>query len=387
MSFTLLPTNAYYVRPMCSPFRVQLHILFGFVLGFLMALGTLLLYNHYQMESVQQRQHTTATEYWQTGYMTALQEVATEADTLQQQLNKRVRILCMVLTSPSQHASHAQHVKATWGKRCTRLIFLSSEEDEELGAVAVVESEADTYDDLWNKTREGFRYVYEHYFDDYDWFVKADDDTYMVMENLRYMLYAYSPDIPIYFGYQLVRYGVPYMSGGAAYVLSKEALRRFTTVAYHNSTLCPRAQKFGIEDFYMGVCLQNVGVHLADARFALSVDDKPKFIPLDLQTYMGTDNTTEISEWLLTMTPHPVERGLHCCSNYSIAFHYTSPWGMYMYEYFIYHFRAFGLQQHQVSMLPANLSLEEVMRLFPSNYSAEEGPLVNLATQGLPDNF
>uniref|UniRef100_A0A0A1X6F5 N-acetylgalactosaminide beta-1,3-galactosyltransferase n=1 Tax=Zeugodacus cucurbitae TaxID=28588 RepID=A0A0A1X6F5_ZEUCU len=386
MSFTLLPTNAYHVRPACSLFRVQLHILFGFVLGFLMALGTLLLYNHYQMETVQQRQHTTATEYWQTGYMMALQEVATEADTVQQQLNERVRVLCMVLTSPSQHASHAQHVKATWGKRCTRLLFLSSEEDVELGAVPVVESEADTYDDLWNKTREGFRHVYERYFDDYDWFVKADDDTYMVMENLRYMLYAYSPELPIYFGYQLVRYGVPYMSGGAAYVLSKEALRRFMTQAFDNATRCPRPHKFGIEDFYMGVCLQNVGVQLADARFALSGDNKPKFMPLDLHTYMATDNTTEISEWLLTMTPHPVERGLNCCSNYSIAFHYTSPWRMYMYEYFIYHFRAFGVQ-HQANALPVQLSTEEVTRLFPSNYSADIGPLVDLATQNLPDNF
>lgn len=60
---------------------------------------------------------------------------------------------------------------------------------------------------------------------------------------------------------------------------------------------------------------------------------------------------------------------------------------MYMYEYFIYHFRAFGLQQHQVSALPVKLSLEEVTRLFPSNYTVDEGPLVDLATQNLPDNF
>ncbi|XP_004534047.1 glycoprotein-N-acetylgalactosamine 3-beta-galactosyltransferase 1 [Ceratitis capitata] len=387
MSYTLLPPNAHFARSSCAPPRIQLHILCGFVSGFLMALCTLLLYNHYQIETVQQRQHTTASTYWQTGYMMALQEVATEADSLQQQLGERVRVLCMVLTSPDQHASHAKHVKATWGKRCTRLIFLSSEADEELGAVAVVEREADNYDDLWNKTREGFRYAYEQYYDDYDWFVKADDDTYMVMENLRYMLYAYQPEIPIYFGYQLVRYDVPYMSGGAAYVLSKEALRRFMTTAFHNSTLCPRAQKFGIEDFYMGVCLQNVGVHLADARFALSAaDNKPKFMPLDLHTYMSTDNATQLSEWLLTMTPYAVESGLNCCSNYSIAFHYTSPWRMYMYEFFIYHFRAFGVQHHAKS-LPAKLSLAEVTRLFPSNYSDYGKPLVDLDARNRPDNF
>ncbi|CAD6991657.1 unnamed protein product [Ceratitis capitata] len=98
--------------------------------------------------------------------------------------------------------------------------------DEELGTITLTAQE--DYKHLWGKTKEAFKYIYAHHLNDADWFFKADDDTYAVMENMRYMLYPYSPETPIYFGCKLKPYVKQcYMSGASGYVLSKEAVRRF----------------------------------------------------------------------------------------------------------------------------------------------------------------
>ncbi len=37
-----------------------------------------------------------------------------------------MKILCWAMTTPSQHEKNAKHVKATWGKRCDILYFVST---------------------------------------------------------------------------------------------------------------------------------------------------------------------------------------------------------------------------------------------------------------------
>ncbi|XP_043661952.1 glycoprotein-N-acetylgalactosamine 3-beta-galactosyltransferase 1-like isoform X2 [Drosophila teissieri] len=185
-------------------------------------------------------------------------------DILAARLFNETRVLCMVLTSPKTHHSRAIHIKRTWGGRCNKLIFMSSKADRELGAVALNVREG--YSNLWPKTRAALQYVYKHHFQKYDWFLKADDDTYVIMENLRAFLHAYDFRQPVYFGNkfrQHVKEG--YMSGGAGYVLSKMALHRLVKLGFGNSSICT-SRNYGYEDVELGRCLAGVGVVGGDSR-------------------------------------------------------------------------------------------------------------------------
>lgn len=98
-----------------------------------------------------------------------------ENSSMAHQLYKEIRVLCWIMTSPANHKKKAIHVKKTWGKRCNKLLFMSSVGDPELESIVLPVKEG--RDNLWAKTKEAFKYVYTHHLDEIDWVLKADDDT------------------------------------------------------------------------------------------------------------------------------------------------------------------------------------------------------------------
>ncbi|KAH7959039.1 hypothetical protein HPB49_007417 [Dermacentor silvarum] len=103
-------------------------------------------------------------------------------------LRRRVRLLCWVLTNPNNTVTRARHVAATWGRRCDRLLFMTttrSLEEELRPSVVLNLSVAERRNALWAKTKASLIELYSGHLSDYDWFYKADDDTYAIVENLR----------------------------------------------------------------------------------------------------------------------------------------------------------------------------------------------------------
>lgn len=53
---------------------------------------------------------------------------------------------------------------------------------------------------LWEKTRQAFMYAKNNLLNDYDFFMKADDDSYVIVENLRFILSKMDPNVPFIMG-------------------------------------------------------------------------------------------------------------------------------------------------------------------------------------------
>lgn len=254
-------------------------------------------------------------------------------DTAARELHKSIRVLCWIMTGPQNLDTKAIHVKKTWAKRCNVLIFISSTTNTSFPTVGLNISEGREH--LTGKTMQAFKYVYEHYKDQAEWFMKADDDTYVILENLRYFLKDYKPSDPVYFGHHfktIVKQG--YYSGGAGYVLSKEALTRLV-VRGKDPKLC--RQDGGAEDAELGKCMENLGVRTANSTDALG---RSRFHCFDPETHLFGG----YPDWYYNYDANGAKQGTESISDYAISFHYVPPQKMYALEFYIYHLRPYGIE-------------------------------------------
>ena len=101
-------------------------------------------------------------------------------------------VLCIILTTPSNHATRMQAVLETWGRKCTHVIA-ASEQDDPLFHAYNIPTDIQGYWGIWDKLMQTLKLVI---LDQtlvnatFDYIFKADDDTYAIMENIFSFLHS-----------------------------------------------------------------------------------------------------------------------------------------------------------------------------------------------------
>ncbi|KAL7452351.1 hypothetical protein ACHAWC_006130, partial [Mediolabrus comicus] len=227
----------------------------------------------------------------------------------------RAKIFCHVYTTQNNH-DRIRTIRETWGQRCDGFLAGSTVTDKSVDSVNIPHEGKEVYGNMWQKVRTMWSYVYDNYYEEYDWFHIGGDDMYVLVENLR--LYLESEEIqlassggrmpktsskkqhPLIIGSIFRRDGEEdklFLTGGGGYTLNKAALKvlvmSFETCAPHEVT--------SAEDFMVSKCLNDQGIQLFDAKDENGADryhhNSPEFVfnfdpkkdPLYWYSYFSTN--------------------------------------------------------------------------------------------------
>lgn len=182
-----------------------------------------------------------------------------------------IRILCLILTVNDTLHTRARVVNATWLKRCNKHFFVLKTDSVSYDIINTPFEEK--RNNIVRKVQYALGYLYDNHIDEFDWVLKADDDTYVIVENLRKLLESEHSTTPSYLGFHFDKFvSNGYMSGGAGYVISQRALRRFVEFGMQPG-LCPIIPQVddpeNSEDIEIGRCLNVSGVSVIN-----SLDEK-----------------------------------------------------------------------------------------------------------------
>lgn len=277
---------------------------------------------------------------------------------------KKIKILCFLHTMPKTHATRAVHVMETWGRHCDKLLFSSTTTDINLGAIGF--NVTNDHNHMWGKVKLMMQHIYNNYINEYDWFFKGDDDTFMIPENMRYLLSVYSRDDPIYFGFKFNTsdHKRGYFSGGSGYVMSRKTVKMFIEKILRNREFFkgPKDDNAGchietdarIEDVDITVCLDKYNVYAGDSRDPLN---RERFLVFTPEAHLTHEVDPKF--WYWQRKYYWSIEGLTCCSNYTIAYHYITAAKQYALYYLTYRLRAYGVK-HRYALPPTKKNFSEV---------------------------
>ena len=251
------------------------------------------------------------------------------------------RIMCLLFTTPQKYLVTARAVNDTWAQRCDEKKWFMTTNGTtvwSLPADVVAVPGPDGRQHLTEKSNFAFKYAYRYIHSKrikVDWFLKADDDAYIIIENLRAILNVYNSNVGHYIGSNeqvILPHG--YNGGGAGYVLSKEAVRLMVEDGPRYHEMCRPTGAF--EDVEIGRCLSAFDIYPIntldlDKRLTFHGDHPHKI-------FAGIKDARNIfTSWKFG---DPYRDGKkRVMSPYTVSFHKVEPAFMYMYDFLLYDIR------------------------------------------------
>ena len=151
------------------------------------------------------------------------------------------RLLCWILADPLLLDRKVIHHK---------LLVMSSKQNDTFPTIGFNVTAGKQHMSL--KVAGAWKSIHKHYLEDYDFFIKTDPDTYVVVENLLDFLKDKDTELPHYYGHEQkpsVRKST-YMAGGPGLVLTRESVRRLVTKAFVEYPKCSKMDGVGL---YLGL--------------------------------------------------------------------------------------------------------------------------------------
>lgn len=251
--------------------------------------------------------------------------------TSQKNRTSSVRILCLILTLEKDISTRLKAVNDTWVRRCDKHLYLLNSKQQQHDFLNLNITE--TRNNIVHKIRSAYAVIYHKYIKEFDWILKSDDDTYVIVENLRYLLSKHNPNEPGHLGYLFKKFLTSgYMSGGAGYVISNTGFRMMLEkgLLKENCSIPSEPEDpESSEDVETGRCLEKVGVPVISS---LDSEGRETFHPYPPYKHLVGPLPSYIVDW----GKNPVIVGERCCSRYSVTFHYLSPHSIYRMEEIVY---------------------------------------------------
>lgn len=175
------------------------------------------------------------------------------------------RVFVGVITAEKFLSTRAQAVNSTWGSQVDKVSFFTEKGTSEEYGISVVNLDG-VSDKEYPPQKKAFKmlkHMCQNHIDDFDWFMRADDDVYVRVEKLKTFLAQIDSNKYIYMGQP--GHGVPevrdrlglnghnFCMGGPSVIFNKKALK----------ALCPYIDNCmsevvsGEEDVEIGRCVSN----------------------------------------------------------------------------------------------------------------------------------